>query len=374
MISTTASRTARPRPCRGVVTASLALLALLAPLTARAQTTDPQLAQSLFDQARQLMAAQKYKEACPLLAESQRLDPGGGTLLNLAMCHEAEGKTATAWTEFNAALSIAIKDGRKGRESIARQHIRALEPKLCHVTVTVPSTSEADGLLVSLDGLPLARPAWGIAASVDPGSHKVEASAPGRRGWSVLVVMGSAGEARTVVVPPLSIDASQGASSCPEDFEWNGATCIRSSAGPAVPPPAITPAQPVITPPPPPPSNPPPPVDYGPIKVPSTSPLRYTVGALSLASLGASLVTGVLAWSDHNTVNDHCDVDRQYCDSADDISKQSASRTLAWVSTITLGVGVVGSAAYLFWPSQTKTIVTPAPVVGGMALVVQGAL
>jgi hypothetical protein len=360
MISTTASR------------AALVLAVLLVPFAARAQTTDPQLAQSLFDQARQLMTAQKYKEACPLFAESQRLDPGGGTLLNLAMCHEAEGKTATAWTEFNAALSIAIKDGRKGRESIARQHIRALEPKLCHVTVTVPSTSEVDGIAVSLDGLPLARPAWGIAASVDPGTHKVEANAPGHRGWSALVVMAGAGEARTVMVPPLPVDSSQAAAACPEDFEWNGSTCIRSGAPAAAPPPAITPAPPVATPSAP--SGPPPPVDYGQIKVTSTSPLRYTVGALSLASLGASLVTGIVAWSDHNTVNDHCDVSRQYCDSSDDISRQSASRTWAWVSTITLGAGVVGSAVYLFWPSQTKTIVTAAPVVGGMALVVQGAL
>jgi hypothetical protein len=355
MTSTTASRL-------GV---RLLLLALLAPAVGHAQTTDPQLAQSLFDQARPLMAAQRFKEACPLFAESQRLDPGGGTLLNLAICHEGLGKYATAWTEFNAALSIAIKDGRKGRENIAREHLAALEPKLSHLTVTVPSSSDAEGLEVSLDGVTLARAAWGISAAVDPGAHKVEAVAPGRRGWSALIVMNGAGETRKVAVPPLGSDTSE-VPSCPADFEWNGSTCIRPSAA-AVPAPSPNP--------PPPYHPPPPPFDYGPIKVSSTSPFRYTVGALSLTALGTSLVTGILAFTDHNVVNDHCDVNRNYCDDQDAISKQTQSRALAWVSTISLGVGVLGAGAYLFWPNQTKMPkVTAAPVTGGAEILLRGDL
>jgi hypothetical protein len=77
-------------------------------------------------------------------------------------------------------------------------------------------------------------------------------------------------------------------------------------------------------------------------------------------------VTGIVAWSDHTTVNNHCDVSRQYCDSQDAISKQADSRTWAWVSTVTLGVAIVGAAAYLFWPNQTKMPgVTAVPVAGG---------
>ena len=55
-------------------------------------------------------------EACLKFEESQRLDPSGGTILNLASCHEREGRLARAWSEFSDAATMAIRDGKHERE------------------------------------------------------------------------------------------------------------------------------------------------------------------------------------------------------------------------------------------------------------------
>ncbi|MDF2698209.1 MAG: hypothetical protein K0S65_6592, partial [Labilithrix sp.] len=119
----------------------LSAVAILPTADAYAQAlpsvSEQMLAQSLFDEARQLMDRGKYAEACPKLAESQRLDPGGGTLLNLAICHEKEGRFGTAYLEMKAASSQAGKDGRKDREKIANERLTALGPRVPRLAVHV---------------------------------------------------------------------------------------------------------------------------------------------------------------------------------------------------------------------------------------------
>ena len=89
--------------------------------------TDRQIAQSLFDEGRILLEADRPREACPKFAESQRLDPGGGTLLNLALCLELSGKTGSAWARYQEARAIAARDGRKDREEFARASAQLLK-------------------------------------------------------------------------------------------------------------------------------------------------------------------------------------------------------------------------------------------------------
>src|SRR5258708_617548 len=100
--------------------------------------TDKSIATQLFTEGRVLLHQGRVGPACRKLEESQRLDPGGGTLLNVALCHEREGRTATAWVEFTEALGLAKRDDRTQRLEFARAHLAALEPVLSRLVIEPP--------------------------------------------------------------------------------------------------------------------------------------------------------------------------------------------------------------------------------------------
>jgi len=197
----------RPR----AVVAPLAVFALvaLAPAVSAAEPGgDPvALAEALFQQGKQLLERGDAHAACPKLAESLRLDRATGTLLALAMCHEVEGRLASAWAEYLEVIARAKKDGRADREEAARQWAQKLEARLSTLSVAVPAAvAEIPGLRVRRDSVALDAPAWSTAVPVDPGPHVVVATAPGRETWTTTVVVAGAAERRTVSVPLLAPD------------------------------------------------------------------------------------------------------------------------------------------------------------------------
>jgi serine/threonine-protein kinase len=172
------------------------------------------MAETLFEDAKKMMARGDYAAACPKLSESNRLDPGSGTLTALALCHEHEGKTATAWAEFIQVVSEAQQAGRTDREKFARQHLAALEPVLSRLTITVaPETAQLSDLVVRRDNIAVGAAAWGVASPVDPGDHVVEAVAPGKKSWSAHVSLNASGDAKAIAIPLL--DPAPTASAAP---------------------------------------------------------------------------------------------------------------------------------------------------------------
>jgi hypothetical protein len=192
----------RSKVAVGLSIASLAL-AFLAP-PAHAGDAGAQ-AQVLFDEGKRLMDAENYAGACPKLAESQRLDPGNGTLARLATCHEKLGKTATAWSEFAELVTSAQRAGQADREHFARQRIAVLEPRLSRLTIVVPAdVATTTGLVVQRDAIVVGVAAWGVGIPVDPGDHMIEASAPGKQAWSTHVAIGAANDNKQIAVPALA--------------------------------------------------------------------------------------------------------------------------------------------------------------------------
>jgi hypothetical protein len=176
------------------------LLVALAAAEARAQGTGGEAAaEALFLEGKRLVAAGKIDEGCAKLAASHAIDPAAGTLIHLADCHEKGGRTATAWATFREATSRAAAQGRSDWADLARARAAELEPKLARLTIAAPA-----GVAVRLDAELVPAGALGSPLPVDPGEHRVEASAAGRAPWGTTVRIAAGASSTTIAVPELA--------------------------------------------------------------------------------------------------------------------------------------------------------------------------
>jgi hypothetical protein len=166
-------------------------------------------AQALFERGRALVEQGQFAEACPKFAESQRLDPGIGTLLWLADCYESSGRTASAWASFKEAAAAASLR-HDDRERVARERAADLEPHLSRLSIAPAPDAPTSTLEVRRDGMTIGSAEWGLPLPLDPGPHTVAATAPGRRSWSVTVVVEPTGSMLSVTIPALAPATSVG--------------------------------------------------------------------------------------------------------------------------------------------------------------------
>ena len=159
-------------------------------------------AENLFQEARKLMDAKRYAEACPKLAASHKLAPAVGTLLNLADCYERNGQLASAWVRFHDAIALAQRLNRPDREKTAKERADRIEPRLIKLTIT----GKDSGLEVKLDGNPLDSAVLGTPVPIDPGKHTVDASKVGKKPWSTTIDLTDRARTPSVEIPALEAD------------------------------------------------------------------------------------------------------------------------------------------------------------------------
>jgi hypothetical protein len=170
-------------------------------------SSDSVAAQALFDEGRRLMDQRRWSEACPKLAESERLAPSGGTLLNLAECYEHTGQSASAWVAWKDAAARANAAGKRDVEKRALTRAGALEASLARLTIAVDKASDVDGLQVKRDGVAVGHAEFGMPIPVDPGAHVIEATAPKKKPFSANVTVAAKQTDAQVVVTLADDDA-----------------------------------------------------------------------------------------------------------------------------------------------------------------------
>jgi hypothetical protein len=165
---------------------------------------DPVAAEALFQEGKAAMADGRLDEACSKFAASMAAEASAGTLLNLARCHQEQGKLATAWAEYKRSAPMFRARGEPKREQAARQLALDLEPMLSRLTIVVDG--QTPGLVVRRDGEPVIASLLGTAIPVDPGTYTIEAEAPGYYPHSTQIEVLANADSKSVTIPALEID------------------------------------------------------------------------------------------------------------------------------------------------------------------------
>lgn len=159
-------------------------------------------ADALFDAGKRLLDAGAIAEACRAFADSYALDPTGGTLLNLGICLEKQGKLASAVDTLERALTRANEDARADRAEVARNHLEAVRPRLSFLVLERGGTLGKGPLLVEIDGKSWPEEAWQTPRALDPGDHEVRYGEPDASKRSATVTIASEGSTQTLTLLP----------------------------------------------------------------------------------------------------------------------------------------------------------------------------
>jgi hypothetical protein len=283
----------------------LLVVALAAPARAEGGSSNKAAAEALFVEGRRLAGEGKYADACPKFEASQKLDPGLGTVLNLADCYEKIGKTASAWAQYREAIPLARAAGSTERETLATERSKALESRLSTLTIRAMSGDSGDAALdVRRDGVSVDAAELSTPIPVDPGTHEVTAAAPGQKPWSAKVSVGTNAAKVVVEIPKLEPAAG-------------GAPAAAATAAPAD--------------------------ESSTQKSSAQRPIAIAVGAVGVVGLGLGTFFGLSASSTWKDAKAAC-TDFPYQCTQEGLDKQDSARTKATVSTVAFIAGGVALA------------------------------
>lgn len=280
-------------------------------------------AERRFHEGEELSESKRYAEACAAFLESQRLEPRLGTLLNVAYCHEQEGKTATAWSEYNTAAAWALQQGRSDREKFAYDRATELAKHLPRVLLELPA---GQGVGVEVDGHPHTGARLTSMMYLDPGDHTIRVTAPNKTPFVANVHVPAGASTQTVTVPSLVDDAPMAPASAP-------------SAGAGV-------------------------VGDTGRAIDTRRTLSFVVGGIGVVGVGLGTYFGVRALDEKSAASRHCA--GKECD-AEGVSLLDDAHSSALISTVALGAGVAcfGAGLYLLLTSSAqRDVATPAPATG----------
>jgi hypothetical protein len=138
----------------------------------------------------------QWKEAKEKFDEVAKVRMTPEVRFHIALCEEHTGMLIEALRDFETAESDAKEEGKAAVMKEAPEHANAIKPRIPKLKVKAPS--DVDGINLTLDGNAI-DPKNEDEVPVNPGAHKISASADGRESFSSDVTLAE-GESKTVVV------------------------------------------------------------------------------------------------------------------------------------------------------------------------------
>ena len=168
---------------------SLSVFLALATVTvaprAFAQTAtdaDRAAARDLFNKGVELQNQQKFADALDRFERSQKVVNAPTNLLHIGQCQAALGRLVEAAEAFRAAARFQLAAGAPApfvaAQNEANTQLSTIEPRIPELKITV-SPKDIPTLTVTVDDQPVNSALVGVSRPVNPGTHKVSASAPG---------------------------------------------------------------------------------------------------------------------------------------------------------------------------------------------------
>lgn len=288
--------------------AASAALAFATSMHAGAAHAQADRAEKLFTEGQELMRGGNVAEACGKLEESFKLDAAMGTLLNMAFCHEKQGRVGLAWREYRSAAARAQTEGQAQRAKFAAGRAVEIEAKLVRAQVVPPRGDNVRALRIDGDRIDGDL----TVIHLEPGRHVVDVTTS--LGERPVVVEARAGQT------DLRIDIPAIAQLTPVPASpavVPAAPVAPASAAPNAPPGEAAPASPTDT-----------------KKI-----VGWSLVGAGAVGLGLGTFFGLRTFSEKSAAEDNCSGD--VC-TAEGKRHGDDAHTFALVSTIAFAVGIAG--------------------------------
>ena len=159
----------------------------------------------------------RYKDAVDLFTKAETLMHAPPHLLYVARSHSKLGQFVKAREAYlritKEQLPSNAPPAFRDAQSTAQKELNAINPKIGSLEIKVEGGETAKDLSVKIDGNAIASVLVGVPQPIDPGEHRVEASAAGLRAQPQTVRLGDGEKVSTVL--KLEVDPSAAPAAVP---------------------------------------------------------------------------------------------------------------------------------------------------------------